>query len=102
MTVANAVQWLTVVTDKQPEDILGLGLSEQQLTNLAWMLHDNPRVKLLFNPGSSVAGVKLHRFVCQCGCGQFVEREYRTRRPRYKNNAHRDRAKYRRSTRRVL
>ena len=36
--------------------------------------------------------LKLETFICQCGCGQSFQREVRTNKPKYLNDAHKMRA----------
>lgn len=45
---------------------------------------------------------KRHVGTCQCGCGAQFNREYTTRKPRYLNDTHRDRAERARARARVL
>lgn len=46
--------------------------------------------------------MKRHVGTCQCGCGAQFNREYTTRKPRYLNDTHRDRAERARARARVL
>lgn len=49
-----------------------------------------------------MAKMKRHVGVCECGCGAMFNREYRTRKPRYLNDTHRDRAERSRQRARLL
>lgn len=84
MTPELAARWVAFVARRPLEDVYPVleGMSLQGLVKLGRWLEANP----LFNPPGSK--VRLHRAICQCGCGQWFERQYRTAKPLYVNNSH--------------
>jgi hypothetical protein len=86
-----AAEWVGLATARPVSDILDLELADSQLKQLAWWLHENPRVKMLFKMEGGPR-VKVARYYCACQCGEWVAREYRTKKPKYKNDYHKLRA----------
>lgn len=87
MTPELALQWLSW-TIKQPLEVVeNLGLTDAQLLFLGVALADN---KLLNPPAEKP--LKIGTFTCACGCGLKFRREYRTKKPKYMNEAHKKRA----------
>jgi hypothetical protein len=93
MTPALAVQWLAW-TVRRPVDEMAEVVADVPsgtLVKIGRLLEASPVVNPRVRPAPSK---KVHRAVCQCGCGQWFEREYRTNRPKYKNAAHAAHARY--------
>lgn len=80
-------RWIAFATRRDVADVMALGLTPRQIETLGRWLSEN---KLLNPP--TLQPLKLGRFVCQCGCGETFEREYRTKKPLYRNAAHKARA----------
>lgn len=91
MTVDRAVQWLAYAARRSVDDVWAIVgvLPDDSLVELGVMLENS----VLLNPPTH-RPVKVHRAVCQCGCGQWFEREYRTNKPKYKSDAHKAHAAY--------
>jgi hypothetical protein len=88
MTPEVALQWVAYAARRPVEDIASLlsALPDGDLVRLGRLLEKS---KLLNPPRHRP--VKNLTFVCRCGCGQLVTRQYRTCKPLYKNDAHKQR-----------
>lgn len=85
-----AIGWLAFAAGKRPHaDIIGLGLTDDQLQTLAGWLAANPMISVYARPKPQK---KRGVFLCLCGCGERFETTYTTTKPSYKNHAHRQRA----------
>ena len=88
-------EWLAMAAATSVGHLKGLGLTDHQLAAIDWLLFENKKTKLLIPRNGDKPPAKPLTFMCGCGCGETVRTTYRTKRPKYKNAAHRDRA-YRR------
>lgn len=80
-----ALEWISYATRKPVEDIVQLGLDDHQVQKLgAWLEHNR-----LLNPPVGEVKKKLVMVACKCGCGERFLAEYTTKRPQFKNEAHR-------------
>lgn len=88
MTEDRALQWVAFATRQPVEKVVNLGLAADQLVTLAKWFEKHP----LLNPPKTMP-VKRLRVLCQCGCGEWFERDYTTgQKPKYMNATHRVRA----------
>lgn len=85
MSAQAGKEWLAWVAKMSVEDVdRRLPLTDEQWSILGEYLSKNQ----LLNPPKE-RHVKMGTFVCQCGCGERFTAAYVTRRPKFKNNAHR-------------
>ncbi len=84
---SEAARWIAFATRRDVGDVLALGLSANQIATLGAWLSQNA----LLNP-PALAPMKTGEFVCACGCGETFTAQYRTKRPKYRNAAHKARA----------
>lgn len=87
MTVDIAIQWVAYAIRRPVDDVIALGLGDDQLMKLGRWLSQNR----LLNPPKEIPE-KVGQFRCQCGCGQFFTASYRTKKPKYVNDTHKMRA----------
>lgn len=83
---SEAARWIAFATRRDVGDVLSLGLSADQIATLGAWLSQNA----LLNP-PALAPMKTGEFVCAC-CGEKFTATYRTKRPKYKDKAHKARA----------
>ena len=88
MTPELAAQWIAYVTQLPIDHVHEIGLDDRQLMTLGAALAN---ADLVVRPSQPRIGIKTGEFVCACGCGERFTAEYRTKRPKYKNEAHRQR-----------
>jgi hypothetical protein len=81
------LEWIAYAARQAVEDVEGLGLSDDQVLSLGGWLSENR----ILNPPSGEVRVKKGLFRCACGCGKVFEAEYRTAKPKFKNEAHHQR-----------
>lgn len=80
-------KWMMWACGMSWEQLCDLELDTRQLEIIGQALADN---KLLNPP--KVERIKRATFVCHCGCGESFVAEYKTKHPKYKNDAHKRRA----------
>ena len=83
---SEGARWIAFATRRDVADVLALGLSVEQLATLGGWLSQNA----LLNPPALVP-MKTGEFTCAC-CGEKFTATYRTKRPKYKDKAHKARA----------
>jgi hypothetical protein len=77
-------QWISYATKQPLDQVLEL-LDDDQLVTLGKWLSKNK----LLNPPKSNTKKHVGEFMCKCGCGETFTAEYTTKRPQFKNEAHR-------------
>lgn len=85
-------EWIAYATKLDVRDVLALRLTSHQLVTLGGALADNARLNLLAPPPPSRRKTKTAQVACMCGCGTVFEARYSTKKPKYLNAAHRQRA----------
>jgi hypothetical protein len=90
MDITIAVGWIAYAAGRRSHDeIRDLGMTDEQLVTLGQWFAANP----IISPyARRKAELKHGVFKCRCGCGERFEATWKTRRPSYKNHAHRQRA----------
>lgn len=83
MTADLAIQWVAWASRQSVDEVLRLGLTDEQLVVLGRGLSRNR----LLNPPKE-RPKKTGEFVCACGCGETFTAEYVTKKPKFKNKAH--------------
>lgn len=94
MSVALAYDWLAYVSRLPVDDIKAV-VDRDVARYLADGIERNPQVNTRLVNEVRKVPLKVADFVCHCGCGQVFRAEYRTKHPKYLNDAHKQRA-YRR------
>jgi hypothetical protein len=79
-------RWIAFATRRGIDDVMALGLTPRQIETLGRWLAENR----LLNPPALVP-MKTGEFTCAC-CGEKFTAQYRTKRPKYKDKAHKARA----------
>lgn len=98
MTPDIAAQWIASATGMSLADVRDLGLTPDQVRAIGAGLAANPSLSFWrYEPQW-----KTGTFVCACGCGETFEARYRTKKPKYKNQAHRQRYYRRRKREQTL
>lgn len=82
-----ACSWLAYATRLDEASIIALMLTDKQLINIGYHLSLNT----LLNPPRE-RKLKAITFMCACPCNQMHSTTYRTKKPKYINAAHRQRA----------
>lgn len=88
MTPELAAQWLAYVMRSHPDHVHEIGLTEDQLVTIGAAIA-NANVALI--PERPQLTDKRIAVVCMCGCGEVFTATYRTKRPKFLNEAHRRR-----------
>ena len=91
MTPELAVQWIAFATQLPIDHVHEIGLEADQLVMIAAALAQNPLFNFADRRRQKLPDLKTGEFVCACGCGERFTAQYRTKRPKYKNEAHRQR-----------
>lgn len=89
MTPELAAQWIAYATRLPIDHVHAIGLDADQLVVIGAALAKNPVINL--PDRTRRPDLKTGEFVCACGCGERFTAQYRTKRPQYKNEAHRQR-----------
>jgi len=87
MTVQRAVEWIAFTARRDAALIWALELEEDQYLKLGRWFAENR----LLNPPRRLPE-KIITQKCKCGCGQTFTTTYKTRKPKYINDTHRQRA----------
>jgi hypothetical protein len=88
MSLQIAGQWIAWAAGLSLEQLEALELTDSQVRIIGRGMARNR----LLNPPKKKPVRKWGVFRCQCGCGEYFEAQYTTRKPWYKNEAHRMRA----------
>lgn len=88
MTPELAAQWLAYVMKADVDQVHEIGLTPDQLVTIGTAIQ-SANVTLI--PDRPHIKEKRIAVACACGCGEVFIATYRTKRPKFKNEAHRRR-----------
>lgn len=88
MTPELAAQWLAYVMRADVEDVHEIGLTHDQLVTIGAAIAGANVTLIPINPQPKDKRITV---TCACGCGETFVTTYRTKRPKFKNEAHRRR-----------
>ena len=87
MKIAEAEAWIAFATKLSLEEVAALHLAKTTASKIGQKLSENK----LLNPPKE-RHLKTIIFKCACPCGQVCTRTYKTKKPKYINDAHKQRA----------
>lgn len=87
MNADKGAEWVSYMARVPMDDVVE-HFDDDQLVMLGQWIASN---KLLNPPVGKRPGRKMLLVKCKCGCGEIFEADYRTKKPMFKNEAHRQR-----------